>query len=455
VTLNSCKFTQKSTYERSLYWLFFRETARKKSEILEDSLVTHQKVQLKGIASSRNEEISFGRLLSNKKVDELGIISSITRRTSQLCKGKHVLSIQDTSELHYQHHSGRITDYRGLGDAGRCSLGFFIHPSLAIDAVSETIIGLSDIHIWNRELKRIKHSSMRKQLDITEKESYKWIASSHRSQLCLEKAERVTIIQDRDGDIFEEFVSVPNNKTDLLIRSRADRKLVDTESSLYDLVAQQPVCIEYELEITTDSKKRLSRKALMEVRYSEVSIRCPENLRSKGYPEGVKLTLVHARESLRTVPEGESRVDWKLLTTHEVTDFMDAIQIIYCLESSDLETGYGLRKLGLFTMQAAIKVMQLRQARNEEIAIPLETVFDESEQACLEEILPTLEGNSELLKNSHPKGQLIWATWIIARLGGWSGYKSQRPPGLITLKNGLQKFDLIYLGWKIHKKNST
>ncbi|MFN9762283.1 MAG: IS4 family transposase, partial [Pseudanabaena sp.] len=35
----------------------------------------------------------------------------------------------------------------------------------------------------------------------------------------------------------------------------------------------------------------------------------------------------------------------------------------------------------------------------------------------------------------------------IARLGGWSGYRSQRPPGMPTIVHGLQRFEAIFLGW--------
>lgn len=435
----------------------------------------HQSVQLRSISKDRNEEVSFGRLLNNKKVDEEGIVLSLTKRTGQLCKGKNILSIQDTSELHYNHHSGRIKDHRGLGDAGRCQLGYFIHPSLAVDASSGFLMGLSDVYIWNRDKYRQTDSSSRKQRPIEEKESNKWIVSSQNSQLCLSTAAHITIIQDRDGDIFEEFAMIPDAQTDLLVRSKTDRKLKGREESMYEVVGEQNSCIEYEIEITTDNKKRQSRKALMEVRYSKVKIQCPAGLKSLKYPDHIELTIVHAKESGQTVPDGEDPIDWKLLTTHEVNDFMDAVQIVYWyslrwliedffrllkkkgfnLESSELETGYGLRKLGLFTMQAAIKVMQLRQARDEDVQIPIDTVFDRQEQTCLQDILTTVEGKTKALQNHYPKDQLIWATWIIARLGGWSGYKSQRPPGLITLKNGLQKFNLIYIGWQIQSQNNN
>lgn len=409
-------------------------------------------------------------------MDEEGIISSMRSRTSRQCKGKHILSIQDTSEFHYSHHGGRISDYRGLGDVGRCNLGYFMHPSLAIDAVDNRIIGLSDVYLWHRDRNRQTDTSSRKKRPIEEKESNKWISSSRRSQLCLSAASHVTIIQDRDGDIFEEFALIPDDRTDLLIRSKADRKLVDAKQSMYELVEEQPCSIQYEFEITTDNKKRKSRKALMEVRYSKVKIQRPNNLSATDYPEYIELTMVHAKENEQTVPIGEEPVDWKLLTTHEVTDFIEAVQLIFWytlrwliedffrllkkkgfdLESSEIETGYGLRKLGLFTMQAAIKVMQLRQAREKEVEIPIEDVFDQQEQACLNDVLPTLEGTTEKLKNNYPPDQLIWATWIIARLGGWSGYETQRPSGLITLKNGLDKFNMIYLGWSIqNNKNES
>jgi hypothetical protein len=44
---------------------------------------------------------------------------------------------------------------------------------------------------------------------------------------------------------------------------------------------------------------------------------------------------------------------------------------------------------------------------------------------------------------------LAWATWIIARLGGWSGYKSQKPPGITTLSRGLEQFESTFFGWKL------
>jgi hypothetical protein len=58
----------------------------------------------------------------------------------------------------------------------------------------------------------------------------------------------------------------------------------------------------------------------------------------------------------------------------------------------------------------------------------------------MEDILPRFEGKTEKLKNPFPKDNLSWAAWIISRLGGWKGYFSQRPLGVITLRVGWLRF---------------
>ena len=61
------------------------------------------------------------------------------------------------------------------------------------------------------------------------------------------------------------------------------------------------------------------------------------------------------------------------------------------------------------------------------------------------------EGETEKLKNPAKANTLKWATWIIARLGGWKGQSSQRKPGPIVLQKGLAKFYNVYEGWKLYQ----
>jgi hypothetical protein len=50
---------------------------------------------------------------------------------------------------------------------------------------------------------------------------------------------------------------------------------------------------------------------------------------------------------------------------------------------------------------------------------------------------------------------LKWASWIIARLGGWKGYDSKGKPGIIVLKRGLDRFYDIYYGWMLSQDVGT
>lgn len=121
------------------------------------------------------------------------------------------------------------------------------------------------------------------------------------------------------------------------------------------------------------------------------------------------------------------------------------------IESSELESGWAIRKLTVIMLDIIIKLMQMHIAYNypEGQSPATETVFTEQEQACLKALTPRLEGKTKALQNPYPPSQLKWAVWVIARLGGWKGYASQRPPGMTTLFKGLEKFHLTFEGWSL------
>lgn len=438
-------------------------------------LETGQSSIVNRITEKRSERKGCYDFFKNGNVKETHIKSSIYKKlATKKLKGANLVVIQDTCEYNYAHTNPRLKDNSGLGEiSNKHGLGYFVHPSIVIDQSTDSIIGLSDIQLWNRESDRAPSSS-RKQRKFEDKESYKWHVGLLNSHKRLEGANKVTYVQDRDGDVYESIVKVKSiDGAELLVRCCRDRniELMDgTKKRLYAHLLEQEVLFNYELKIKGDKRKNRSKRvAQLEVRSVRVKLKCPNNLK-KVAPSNLEVDVVWVREKDSSVPEGEKPIDWKLVTTHQVHgDQLKVEELIkmyvsrwkieefffitktgaYDLENALLETGYGLRKLGLMVMENAIKIMQLKQARDGESGIKVSAVFSSKEEEYLERILPTLEGETAKLKNPHTKKTLARAAWIIARLGGWKGYTSSRLPGTKTFKRGLDKFNAMALAWNI------
>ena len=100
---------------------------------------------------------------------------------------------------------------------------------------------------------------------------------------------------------------------------------------------------------------------------------------------------------------------------------------------------------------AAITVMQLVQARDGTTDQSLSTAFEPEDQRVLEALSAKLEGKTARQKNPHPKASLAFAAWVIARLGGWTGYYGK--PGPRVMRRGLDDFRRIKFGTTLKIQN--
>ena len=427
-------------------------------------MLEKQTVSLRQLGGNRAGEVKFGRWLRNKKVTSQELINEITERVREPSAGRHVLSIQDTSEINYQSHVNRVN---GLGKVGNGKdVGFFIHPMLVLDAEDGTCLGLSAIKNWIRT----KESSPDYvKLPIEEKESYRWLETAEQAKKTLSEAEKITIIADRESDIYEEWYRIPDEKTFLLTRACRDRKLTNGEM-LFEHVNTLEVRDVYELELNERVGKRSAHVAKLEIRFGELEIKKPKKSTDKEGPERLKLRVVDVKEVKETVVGKEEPIHWCLLTTHEIETKEEALQIVewYCLrwhieqffrtlkkqgldiESSQVETAEGLMKLVILAMYVALQTMQLMLAREGKDQL-VSVVFSEHEQIVLKLVQKKLEGKTEKQKNPHSPKTLSWAAWIVARLGGWKGYKSESPPGPITILRGLKHFESLLEGYQLAK----
>jgi hypothetical protein len=116
-----------------------------------------------------------------------------------------------------------------------------------------------------------------------------------------------------------------------------------------------------------------------------------------------------------------------------------------------LETGKGLKVLCLLALLAALKINQLRQAREDKTEIPADLCFTKKEQEVIKKLINKMEGKTEKQKCHNKEGTLAWAAWPIARLGGWKGYDSESKPGIKTMAIGLKRFESVVIGWELFR----
>lgn len=424
-------------------------------------------VCLRELSCDVAEEVAFGRWLRNEAVTVEELHEHCGKEIAGRVAGRHVLAIQDTTELNYQRHARRT---RGLGTVGNgTDVGLFLHPTLAIDAESHHCLGLVGAQVY------VRHEGAtvdRRQRAIEEKESYRWLKGVETADEVLKKAAHVTHVEDREGDIYEQFARPRAVHSDLLIRVAQDRKLTDGKL-LFATMSAMPVVHRFRLTLRAQPGKRKARTAKLELRFGEVTIARPVHLSAHAAPLQVTLRVVDVCEY--DVPPGEKPIHWRLGTTHEVKDIEAALRIVgwyrlrwnieqlfwvmksqgFDIESSQLTTADALMKLAIITARTACRVMRLVRARDGQAPQAASDLFEPDQIELLAVLQLQYEGRTARQKNPHPPGTLAWAAWIIARLGGWkSSSKSESPPGALTMRRGLAEFDRIWHGYTLGKKCS-
>ncbi|MCD0416458.1 transposase, partial [Rubrivivax sp. JA1024] len=117
------------------------------------------------------------------------------------------------------------------------------------------------------------------------------------------------------------------------------------------------------------------------------------------------------------------------------------------IEAVRIAEGGPFENLTTATLIAAIQVLQMVRERDGAAGRPIQDTFDPDDEPALQAICRTLEGSTAKQKNPHPPGSLAYASWICARLGGWTGYYGK--PGPIVILHGLQSLRAMLAGWKL------
>ena len=430
---------------------------------------------IRQIAGDESSAKGFYRFLQNDRVSEDDIVLNMLTNCKAACHGKYVVCIQDTTEINLSSHSNRIKKDGDIGTTNANNnkgLGFLLHPSLVLDALEGTPYGYADIKVWNRPMEfKSKQERKYNSLPIEQKESYRWIEVSQNTKVALKDiVQGMVIVQDREGDIYEQFATIGEQGVDLVIRARTDRTLKD-KTKLFSCLSDQQAQGTYEV-VVDGQKGRQKRTARIEIRYREVEI--PKTRRTgKDVALSVKLWLIEAKE---LGYKGPDKICWRLLTTIPIESvdmaktciewyswrwmIEEVFKILkkegYNIEASELEYASSIRKLSLMIMEVIIKLFLMRLAYAEpEVDISADSCFSKEEQQFLEHQITHLEGKTQKQKNPYISKDLKRYVWVIARMGGWKGYESKRHPGITTLWIGLKYFKAAFEGWELMRNVST
>ncbi len=396
-------------------------------------------------------------------------------------KVEHVLLIQDTTEVNFDHRRTEIGGNLGVVSNEK-AIGIFSHPVIALNAKDNWVLGISACQFWSRDPKRKRKTSYQNDCEPLEnKESYRWISSIRDSKKILDSVKMITAISDRESDFFAFFTEVPDEKTHILVRGKGHRtasllgsdKLMSVTAIMEGLTVADSKKMELSQKSKTNEEKKKSlkqkleggqngrakRQATLGIKYCSLEMKKPKMTCLKKYPEKITLNCIQVEE--QNPPKDQEAIKWILYTSHKIERAADAwgvvemyrkrwlIEILFRTAKRggyEIETIEGVNpeaivKLCFLGLMATIKVLQLKMSKdNLEFNKPIDMLFSEQEEIAMVVMNKQLEGKTTKQKNPYEKKTLAWAYWVIGRMGGWKGYaKSEGPAGASSLKAGLDR----------------
>jgi hypothetical protein len=330
-----------------------------------------------------------------------------------------------------------------------------MHNALAF-TTSGVPLGLLSQNIWARQdVPEEEHQEKIERLQVTaieEKESFKWLKAMREAREHVPLRSKLIMVADRESDLWEFLTEAKQEGTHFLIRARVDRKLVPEESecceSILEAIARAEVLGEMTVSIPSNGKRK-ARRAQVEVRVTEVTIKPPQRRgksKESASVEPISVKVVAATE--RAAPAGEDAISWVLLTDLLVPDFAGAqekvewygkrwgIEIWHrvlksgCnVENCLLETAERLeRYLALFSI-IGVRLMHVTYLAREQPDIPATEAFSKEE----------IEALHLRVKRTLPPAKpptLREAVRMLGSLGGHLGRKCDKEPGMTVIWRG-------------------
>lgn len=412
------------------------------------------------------ETLAVYRFLDNEKVTLAKVLKPHANETCRRIRGHSaVLIAQDTTELDYTGCRRRNRDAGPL-DRKR-QRGFLLHPSLAFTREG-VCLGTLHAKIWARDDENFGQSRKTlKKRPIEAKESYRWLEGwnvvAATARACPETL--VVNVSDRESDIYAFLRKASGDSTPnarFVVRERRDRSLPerdDADGRTYRKVSsafpQASKLGEISIHVGR-TRTRKARSALLEIRSTRLTLKSPQR-RRRDPDEEVAIGVVWATE--RDAPEGESPIEWVLLTNLPCEMFAEATQVVEDYAGRwgievffrVLKSGCEVEELQLETLDRLAPCLGLYMIVAWRI-LHLMMLGRRSPKVACDALLTAAEWQAAwtIRKRTPPPSEppsLGEMLLIVASFGGWLGRKSDGPPGPKAIWIGLRRVTDFALAW--------
>lgn len=332
--------------------------------------------------------------------------------------------------------------------------GLLMHTSLGVTP-DGLPLGLCAIKFWTRAsfkgTSTLKRHINPTRVPIEQKESLRWLENMRQASVLAADPARCIHIGDREGDIYELFVTAHELGTHFLVRSSVDRRADDGTRTIIAAMDEVPGQGEHWIEVRDDKGK--SSRAHLTIKYQRLHV-LPPLAKQKRCP-ALELTVICADE--RGTPENRQPIHWRLITDLPVTCVDEAIETIgwYALrwkielfhkilksgcraEDAKLRSAERLVNLLALFCILAWRVFWLTMLNRTAPTASPRLVFTPLEIRLLDQLVKD--------KASSPAPTLSHYLTKIARLGGYLARAKDPPPGNMVMWRGLSRITDIELG---------
>lgn len=356
-----------------------------------------------------------------------------------------------------------------------CSgLVLYLHLSFGVGTTTpdDELVGLLGAEFNYRDPKRKSSRDTKTRKKDPNRESLRWGRSVHAVHVQIGSASSVIHVMDREADMYELLSEMHRDSLRFIIRASSNRACKGAEGErelLFPTLAKAEG--EFVREVPLSKRKapwspkdarrhpaREMRPATLSYAAKEITVFKSISASDPSLPESLTLNYVHVWEP--APPEGETGVDWKLVTKEavgtpaEIEAVVDGYRKRWRIEEFNkaLKTGCGVEKTQLegkasvenhigISLVIAWRMLRLRNLERTCPEAPASDALGPLELEVLQEMMPRPMSATPTARE---------ALWAIAALGGH--LKRNGPPGWLTLTRGYTRL-LDYLeGWRAAKR---